>query len=167
MILNRDEIKHLILEHGLVSGYLDLETQLQPCGFDLTVRNVGRFTSNGVIDFNNSKRRLPTTNPVVLPTILRLGTYSIDFNEKISLPLDLMAMSIHRSSVMRCGATTASGFWDAGYCGAGKTLLNVHNPDGLILAENARLCQMVFQRLNPVSKGYHGSFQNEGERNRE
>lgn len=161
MILNREEIKQLILEKALISEYLDLETQLQPNGFDLTVRSVGRITSSGVIDFNNSQRHLPNIQVEHDPT-LKQGTYSVDFNEKISLPANLMAMSIHRSSVMRCGATTASGFWDAGYSGFGKTLLTVHNANGLVLMKDARLCQMVFLRLNPVSKGYQGSYQNEG-----
>ena len=152
----------MVLKKGLVSNYLNLETQLQPNGFDLTVRSVGRFTSSGVIDFDNSQRRLPDIE-VEHKTVLMPGAYSVDFNEKISLPADLMGICVHRSSVMRCGAAAVCGFFDAGYSGFGKTLLTVYNPNGLVLMANARVSQMVFFRLNPVSEGYRGHYQHEGE----
>jgi len=55
VLLNKDEIRALIEEQGLISNYVDLDTQLQPGGFDLTLREVHSFASGGSVDF--SKRR--------------------------------------------------------------------------------------------------------------
>ena len=173
-ILNKEEIKKLIVEKDLIKEYIDLETQLQTNGFDLTVREVSNFNSRGSLDFSNKERILPelrshisfeTLHPRAEFWELLQGCYSVEFNEVISLPLDLMAISIHRSSLMRCGVTTATGCWDAGYQGRGRTLLIVSNPFGLKLYKNARLVQMTFHRLNPSDKGYQGSYQREGIKN--
>ena len=164
MFLVDREIRRRISEEQLIRDYVDLETQLQPDGFDLTVRYVSRFLSDGRIDFTNENRVLSDVQDLPLDSgkwILSQGCYQVQFNEVVKLPHDLGALSIHRSSLMRNGAITAIGKWDSGYEGRGKTMLIVHNPYGLTLDRDARICQIFFYALDGVERIYSGQYLNE------
>lgn len=65
MLLGDIEIKRLIEEYGLISDYVDLDTQLQPTGFDLTVADIEEITTRGVIDFDNSKRVIASSKSIL------------------------------------------------------------------------------------------------------
>ena len=170
-VLGSKEIRRRILEEDLITNYIDLESQLQPNGFDLCVASVFTFTEAGEIAFANSDRIIPRLDPYPLSEgiwFLGPGAYAIGIREKINLPGDLrvdahpiMGDSIHRSTVMRCGNVMASGRWDVGYSGVGRSLLIVHNPFGLKLHENARVIQIRFDRVEGVDKAYDGEYQNE------
>lgn len=171
-VLGSAEIRRRILEEGLITGYIDLDTQLQPNGFDLCVENVFTFTEAGEIDYSNKNRHIPKI-AVMTPDengiwFLPQGAYAIGIKEKINLPSDIkaeanliMGDSIHRSTVMRCGCVMASGRWDVGYSGMGRSLLVVHNPYGLKLHKHGRLIQIKFYRVENVDKAYEGDYQNE------
>ena len=170
-VLGSREIRRRIEEEDLITGYLNLDIQLQPNGFDLTVGGVFTFQEAGEIDFDNSRRRIPSLEVFPLSDgiwYLAPGAYAIGIREKINLPGDLraeafpiMGDSIHRSTVMRCGCISASGRWDVGYSGMGRSLLVVYNPFGLRLHENARVIQIKFERVEGADKAYNGLFQNE------
>jgi len=172
-VIGSKEIRRRILEEKLVENYIDLETQLQPAGFDLTVKNVGKFSKGGKIDFNNSRRSIPDVIHLPLRHYLKRnpywliapGAYMVSLNEKVNMPLDLMGDSIYRSSLMRCGVFTGLGRWDPGYSGTGVSLLIVANPHGFKLYKNARICQIKFERVEDVDSGYNGLYQNEGGNN--
>ena len=166
------EIRRRILEDKLVEDYTDLETQLQPAGFDLCLSWVYDYKSAGYLDFDNKLRRIPSGerrapdglySQDVYRWHLPPGAYRVLLKETLNMPLDLNALSIHRSSLMRMGCTTASGDWDPGYSGKGETCLIVHNPHGVDISEGARICQVTFIRTD-VKQGYNGKFQNEGKR---
>jgi len=172
-VIGSKEIRRRILEEKLVENYIDLETQLQPAGFDLTVRSVSKFTKGGMIDFDNTFRHIadvrelpPESHTSANPYwILKPGAYMVSLNEKINMPLDLMGDSIYRSSLMRCGVFTGLGRWDPGYSGVGVSLLVVNNEFGFWLFKNARICQIKFERVEDVDSGYNGLYQNEGGNN--
>jgi len=42
-MLNRQEIKDLIIKNKLIENYINLDIQLTPNGFDLTVGNIFKF----------------------------------------------------------------------------------------------------------------------------
>ena len=165
-ILSADEILKLIKSpRPLVSGYISLEEQLQPAGFELTVAEVSTFEGAGRLGFNNRERRLPPVKLLKLEgfTWLPQGFYLVRYNEEVWLPENLMALIFPRSSLMRCGAILYTAVWDPGYRGRGQGLLNVYNPHGLELEKNARIGQMVFLRLSkPVKRGYQGVYLGEG-----
>jgi len=171
-VIGSKEIRRRILEENLVENYIDLETQLQPAGFDLTIDIIGTFKGGGSIDFDNSNRNVPKVLPIPPESqtgrnpywILKPGAYMISLNEKINMPLDLMGDSMYRSSLMRCGVFTGLGRWDPGYSGVGVSLLVVHNPNGFWLSKNARICQVKFTRVEGVDSGYNGQYQNENAR---
>lgn len=166
MILNKDEIRKLILENGLITDYIDLKIQLTENGFDLTLRELSKFITYGMVDFDNSNRKIPETESLELDNKyaqwLEQGVYKVTFNETLKIPLNLCAESIHRSSLMRCGVVVSSGYWESGYSGRGVGFLNVINPHGFMIFKNARIAQIRFKKNNPVDRGYNGKYQNEG-----
>lgn len=149
----------------LIEGALDVEVQVQPNGFDLTLREVYRYTSGGRIDFSNAKRDLSGLEMLPLQSggwQLAQGSYLVTFNEIVHIPLDLAALGRTRSSLLRCGASLQTAVWDAGYSGRSQSLLVIHNPAGLLLERNARILQLVFYELTALAaQGYQGRFQGE------
>jgi dUTP pyrophosphatase len=169
LMLNRQEIKGLIEQNGLISGYLNLDKQLASNGFDLTAGSVFEFASSGALDFSN-KERVVSQAKEIQPKkkkpedkfgwwSLRKGAYKIRSNEIISLPNDLVAIAFPRSSLLRMGAFTQTAVWDAGFKGKSEFILVVDNPNGLELKQNARIIQIVFNRINKTSHGYQGIYQ--------
>ena len=63
-MLNRREIEKLIKEEELITGYIDVEAQLTPNGFDFTVGSIFEFVGSGALDFSNRERAIPQVNPV-------------------------------------------------------------------------------------------------------
>lgn len=175
-VLNRAAIAALIDDAGrvgnaaapLLSGYVDLAQQLQPNGFDLTLRSVAAYTPDaaGAIGVSDADRALP--DAVALPfdangwLLLQPGPYLITFNEVVSLPRSLMALCRPRSSLLRAGVALHTAVWDAGYAGRSQALLAVHHPAGWRVQQNARIAQMVFLPLcAPAAAGYAGRYQQE------
>lgn len=148
-----------------IEGYLNLKAQLQPGGFDLTLRSVSRHTCAGQLAFDNTERKLPEMQPLEFGRDgyiqLEPGAYSITYNEVVNLPRDVMALGLPRSSLLRCGASLHTAVWDAGYSGRSESLLVVYNPHGLRLKKNARVLQLVFFSLSGESQGYRGRYQGE------
>ena len=163
-VLDRESILGLIkAPEPLVEGYLDLEAQLQPNGFDLTLREVHEFTSAGETGPGTRPSTLSQSTPLSFDADgclhLSAGAYMITLNEIVGLPRHVMALARPRSSLLRCGVAVHTAVWDAGYSGRSQALLTVHNPSGYRLSKDARLLQMVFIYLaRPVEEGYRGRF---------
>lgn len=153
----------------LIRDYIDLDEQVQPNGFDLTLARISRFASAGLLSGDASQRQLPDLEPLAMPdgdTIeLAPGPYQISFNESVHMPLDVMALGRARSSLNRSGVTIHTAVWDAGYEGRSTALLSVLNPAGFRLGRNARVLQLVFWDLaQAAGSGYAGAYQSEGVR---
>jgi len=169
-MLNREELSELILKNELVSGYMDLETQLTPNGFDLTVSQIFRFEGQGSLDFSNKERILPQTPEIAAIKdkpddkfgwwFLNRGVYKVSTNEVVSIPNDLIAVAYPRSSLLRMGCFTQTAVWDAGYKGRSEFLLIVDNSGGLKLKQNARIAQLAFWKIKETKNGYQGIYQN-------
>ena len=164
--LARNSIASLINgDPPLLEHFLSL-SQLQPNGFDLTLREISRLESMGQIGTSDEDRVLSDTVPIGCDPDgwgdLELGPYLVTFNETVNLPLDLMALGRPRSSMLRSGAAIHTAVWDAGYRGRSQALLVVYNPAGFRLQRDSRLMQLVFFRLEtPASEGYRGRYQGE------
>ncbi len=166
-MLDRDSIAKLVSSPSpLLEEFLSLEEQVQPNGFDLTLKEVARLTSPGRMGRSPEERQLSDTQAMDFDREgwleLSGGPYLITFNEIVSLPLDLMALGRPRSSLLRSGVSIHTAVWDAGYRGRSQALLVVHHHQGYRLQQGARLMQLVFLRLaKPASQGYQGRFQQE------
>ncbi|MFZ8830300.1 MAG: deoxyuridine 5'-triphosphate nucleotidohydrolase [Candidatus Aenigmatarchaeota archaeon] len=166
MILSSEEIKERILKEKLIENFVDLDTQLQPASFDLTLDEIFLLTSSASIDFTNKERKLPNYKKIEFNEDwieLNEGIYLVSFNEIVNIPNDLIAFVRPRSSLIRSGATIFSSLWDPGYSGKSNCLLVILNENGIRLKKNARIAQIVFFKLSsPASRTYSGIYQNEG-----
>ena len=169
-MLNRQELEQLIKKDKLVAEYIDLETQLTPNGFDLSCQAIFEFDAPGALDFSNKERQVPKGKEI-LPQkqnpgdkfgwwVLKKGAYKIKTNEVINLPDDLTALAFCRTSLLRMGASTQHGVWDAGFKGRGEFILTVDNPYGIKIKQNARVAQLVFLPINKTAQGYQGIYHN-------
>ena len=158
-MLDRDSIGDLILGNShLIESYISLDQQLQPNGFDLTLREVARLTSAGSMGAAPDQRTLSETDKLEFGPDhwlhLAPGSYLITFNEIVNLPLDFMTLGRTRSSLLRSGVSIHTAVGDAGYRGRYQALLVVHLAPGYWLQKGARVMQLVFVRLaQAVSQG--------------
>jgi len=165
-VLSKQDIHTLLQqEPPLIEGYIDLETQVQPNGFDLTLREVALPQTSGQIADNNNQRSVPGVAPLVFDGLgfidLMPGSYIITYNEIVHLPNNVMALARPRSSLLRCAVTVDTAVWDAGYSGRSQSLMVVYNPQGFRLQKNARVAQLVFLQLTGETEGYQGVYQRE------
>ncbi|KAF8529946.1 deoxyuridine 5'-triphosphate nucleotidohydrolase [Gautieria morchelliformis] len=167
-----------VMARQIVCGVRSSKNQIQPCGIDLSLKRVLRWTSAGVVDFDNVHRKASTTAEIPFQKVdiasahanqtdeslhLAPGAYLIEFNETVDTPLDCMGQLFVRSSLFRSGALVSAGVMDAGYRGAIGGMLQVVNPFGLLVYKNAKLAQFVFHELKDKVEGYAGVYQNKKE----
>ena len=165
-VLSKFDIRRLLnMKPPLIEGGIDIESQLQPNGFDLTVRDIARLQTAGTIAISNAQRVVSGLTPLKYDAQgfidLPPGPYSITYNEIVHLPNNVMALARPRSSLLRCGVTVGTAVWDASYSGRSQSLLVVHNPAGFLLQKNARVTQLVFLLLTDETEGYQGIYQGE------
>ncbi|CAK3899978.1 dUTP diphosphatase Dut [Lecanosticta acicola] len=146
----------------IISGLHNAKVQAQPCGVDLSLHHVSKWTSAGIVDFSNQHRA--NANVEKMPSTagklhLSTGNYLAMFNETVDMPLDIMGQIFLRSSLWRCGALLSAGVMDSGYRGAVGAMLQVVNPHGITFHEHARLAQMVFHEMDEEVEGYDGVYQ--------
>ena len=88
-MLNKEEIKKLISQEKLIEDYINLDVQLTPNGFDLSVGQVFLYKSEGILDFSNSERKFPQSKRLFLrsisPTINMVGCFLSTLPEGIKL----------------------------------------------------------------------------------
>lgn len=166
-VLSRSAIKKLLQQQQppLIESYINLDEQLQPNGFDLTLRSIAMLQSPGRITQDNSRRIISDLAPLVFDgtdfMTLMPSAYIITYNEVVHLPNNVMALARPRSSLLRCGVSIATAVWDAGYSGRSQSLMVVYNAQGFQIQKNARVAQLVFSRLTEETEGYQGKYQGE------
>jgi dUTP pyrophosphatase len=166
-VLSHQQIKNLISGNDpLLTDYVDLESQIQTNGFDMTLKAIATFDGHGLIGLSNQQRMLPRTRELDFDkdgfVDLNPGPYLIMLNEVVQLPDNLMALAKPRSSLLRSGVAIHNAVWDAGYYGRSQALMLVYNPDGFRLAKDSRILQLVFMTLDSTSDSpYDGRYQKE------
>ncbi len=143
---------------------LDLpDIQIQPAGVDLTMGKIFEFTTKGQIDYDNSNRKISDVKELKFEDeiFLKTGVYKVQLSEIIKIPNDCLGICLPRSTLLRCGATIHTAFWDPGYEGKSEILLVVHNPNGLILKKKARIAQMTFAKVEDAKGSYKGAYHKE------
>ena len=104
-----------VIASRIVTRLLDNALQCQPCGVDLTLKRLLRFSaSGGTVDFSNQHRTLASTKAIPFaskPAQVHLdtGSYLVEFNEEVDMPLDIMGQIFVRSSIWRSGASLSTG----------------------------------------------------------
>ncbi len=140
-------------------------SQFQPCGIDITLKQVLSFKNAGKIDFDNKERKISDTEPIDFSNdevCLKPGAYKVVFDEYVRIPSDAAALCLPRSSLLRCGATLECAVWDPGYEGRSEAMLVVHNRHGLTLKRKAKIGQMIFIKLSTATSSlYSGQYKGE------
>lgn len=165
-VLNAADIRRLIAsDRPLVSGFVNMDRQIQPNGIDLTLETIWRLTDHGRIGVEDAERRLAARADVAMDDAeyyeLAPGPYLARLREVVDLPNDLMALGKSRSSLLRCGVALHNAVWDAGYAGRSEVLLVVYNPHGFKIRRYARFLQLIFLRLAGPTSPYSGAYQGE------
>ncbi|AKB49501.1 Deoxyuridine 5'-triphosphate nucleotidohydrolase [Methanosarcina barkeri str. Wiesmoor] len=166
-LLSSTELRKLIqATPSLLENAIDIETQIQPNGLELTLKEVKTIDGSGAVDFDNSERQLPDGKTLEFGNDgwihLPKGIYKVLFNEIVNIPMNLAAIAKPRSTLIRCGTTLETAVWDAGYRGRSESMLVVYNTEGFRLKKDARIMQLLFYTLGAeVEKGYSGIYQNE------
>ncbi len=164
-MLNDKILRKLITEYNLVTEYLDLDKQLQPSGFDLSLESVEAYLGGGAVDFSNKERVIAETRTIEPNSDgwinLEKGVYKVVYNEVVKMPMNVAAIARTRSTLLRNGAEVGTAVWDPGYEGRSSSMLTVHNPHGLRLKKDARVAQLIFFETGDVEKGYSGVYQKE------
>lgn len=123
-------------DRGVLTDLIDAAIQVQPCGIDVTLKTVSKYTGPGTLDFSNTLRNISTTERMPFhpsdttsdqpPFVhLPLGSYIMEFNETLHTPMDIMGHIYSRSSLWRSGGLIHGGVCDSGYSGAFGALLQV------------------------------------------
>jgi dUTP pyrophosphatase len=166
MLLSDNEIRALLERGQLVQDMVDPKIQVQQCGVDLTVAKVFSFAGEGVLDFDNKKRKIPEYMEIKPKKekgeefwVLEKGVYHIAFNEKIILPKNIAGLLMPRSSALTCGIVQHTAVWDPGYSGRSFFHAEVFRP--VKIYKNARLGQMIFIRLSSEASPYTGTYHGE------
>ncbi|MEE8518172.1 MAG: deoxyuridine 5'-triphosphate nucleotidohydrolase, partial [Dehalococcoidia bacterium] len=134
-VLSSQQIRDLLGGHApLISGYVDLDEQLQANGFDMTLESIAAFAGSGRIGRTNDDRILAETRELPFDEngFVRLepGPYIARLNEAVALPSHVMALAKPRSSMLRNGVAVHNAVWDAGYAGRSQVQVVVYNVDG-------------------------------------
>ncbi|KAJ5888637.1 dUTPase-like protein [Penicillium taxi] len=152
-----------VVTRNLVRSLRQITQQQQPCGVDLTLRQVSKWSSAASIDFDNTKREAARTSILSFDAshaiTLKPEAYLIDFNETVHIPRNCMGSIFPRSSLWRSGVGINAGVVDAGYEGAMGALMEVKNHHGVVLYRDAKLAQIVFEELGEMVEGYKGIYQ--------
>lgn len=117
-------------KRGVLTNLTAPTVQVQPCGIDITLKAVFKWTGAGVLDFSNTLRKTAEVEEVVLDPAtasvhLPLGSYLVEFNELVDMPLDVVGHLYARSSLFRSGGLLHAGVIDSGYRGVLGGLLQV------------------------------------------
>jgi dUTP pyrophosphatase len=170
MYLGSEEIRKLIKTENLISDYINLEEQIQPNGFDLTLNKIEVPTTPGVLGVKG--KTLPVMKEIKPIEIisdkkgfsekifLPKGIYLGYLNETVNLK-SVAAICIQRSTLARSGVFHPTSLWDKGYNGKGTVALVVDNPNGFYMERNSRIVQMIFSPVLGDGFAYNGNYQGE------
>jgi dCTP deaminase len=162
MILSDKTIQHKLQTGDIVITPSPTLDQIQPASIDLKLGNEFLLPHiDQTIDVKNASPRYEPLKCNVLqlpPKAFVLGTTI----EKVKLPSNLIGRVEGRSSIGRLGVAIhiTAGFIDCGF--EGQITLEIanlsHNP--IMLYENMRICQIVFEEVDTTPNRTYGEAGN-------
>ncbi len=156
-MLGREEIHKLVKKKKLLERFD--EECLESSGYDLRIGGIYKLKGSGYIGV--TYRDLPNAEEISFDEYpLNPGSYIlIESVEKVNMPLNLAARILPRSTVFRCGAQLITALVDPGYEGTlTMGLLNVGR-EIFRVQKNARIAQIVFEKVEGETRGYKGRYQ--------
>ena len=163
MILNDKSILKKIQEKEIIIKPLPTQEAIQPSSIDLRLGNeyYQMIKQEETLDPRNNEPKYNhiTANAIVIPA----GEFVLAHTQEwIEIPDDLCARVEGRSSIARLGLQIhiSAGFVDAGF--KGNIVLEIKNlsPNSIILYEDMRVAQIVFEELNEKCNRPYGECGN-------
>jgi len=163
MILNDNTIIEKINKKELIIEPRPTNEQIQPSSLDLRLGNEfwQMIKQEEVLDPRNNepKYNVINANAIVIPPNEFVLAHT---KEWIEIPANLCARVEGRSSIGRLGVTihVTAGFIDAGF--KGQIVLEIKNlsPNSILLHEDMRICQLIFEELNEKCNRSYGECGN-------
>ena len=162
MLIDREILT--FIANGMIRNYVSINTQIQPNGFDLTIKEIMMFTDEWEprVDFDNKTRQISSTMPILLAYgeyHLEPGVYLFRANEIFKTPDNIVGWGMPRSTLSRCGVLLNSAVLDAGY--SGHLVFTIFISQAMTFSKNARFCQMIFFKLNEAPNQLYGGVYKE------
>lgn len=163
MVLGLDEVLKRVREEKLIEnlGKRDLRNP-EGVGIDLRLGEVYEIIEGGAyIEANLGKRKGVKTKKIKgKEIIIKPDDYFlVTTMEVLNTPKDLMPVVYPRSSLFRAGLLLLNTKTDPGY--KGKLTMGLKNLSGfeIKLEIGARICNVVFHRIDGKTVGYRGQHQ--------
>ena len=144
-------------DNPLISDAPNFDEQLQPAGFDLTVKSITRQSGSGQVGGPYRSKVADEEEVKVAEDgfySLSPGAYLIYVNEFTRIPRELTGLALPRSTLFRCGGILATGVWDGGFNGRGRLGLFVMGVEELRIEQNSPIAQIVFHEAPGVEIGF-------------
>lgn len=190
MILSNVEIKELILSQELVTGYGDMNSQLQPASFDFRLMDElyyakahnpdgGRgfyISGNGnpflvdpmdqdSVNEAYAKKEMLYDDGGLPYWIIEPGEFLIGSTmESLNMPSNLVCEADGRSSIGRLGITIhqTAGYVDPGFTGRVTLEIKNESPHRIKLWPTMRVGQFIFIKMSQAANPpYTGRYQNQ------
>jgi dCTP deaminase len=179
MMLNDKEIKKRIIEDDLIiiPHYLycdapeKYDASIQPCSYDLTLsKSFKRIKKQNCVYPNKTYVDLcepieyidvPYDSEAYSGVVIGTGEFLLGASREIvTLPKDIGAMLITRSSLGRAGLMLTIANWiDPGYVGTISMQIFNASPNPIMLTEKLRVAQLVFFKLDEACEHpYYGKY---------
>lgn len=146
-----------IVDRGFIRNLEGGELIVQQNGIDLTLASVKRILggtlTKEVRDFEHIEE-LPDEQDIF--TFLPGTAYAIEFQQEVSVPTDMCAQIIQRSTLNRMGAFVVAGLYDSGFKNQIGAVLRTNAK--VRIQKGARVAQIVFQQAESASM-YAGIYQ--------
>lgn len=157
VILGRGQILSLVKENGLIEGFSP--DCLGGAGYDLRVDKVYEIKGCGFLG-SEDRRNPPVEEKEFTTYSLKPQKYIlIETLEKVSMPNNLAARILPRSTLFRCGCMLTTALVDPGYKGALVMGLQNVSCFDFLLERRARIAQIIFESIEGETKPYEGRYQ--------
>jgi dUTP pyrophosphatase len=156
MVLGRSRILKLV-DGGLLENFsIDC---LGGAGYDLRLNKAYRLESESFLGIQD--RKTPKVREIDGGRFtLKPGDYVlIETVEKVSMPANLAARVLNRSTLFRCGCSLFNALVDPGYKGTLTFGLKNLSDIDFTVEKGARIAQIVFEEVEGETTEYNGKYQ--------
>ena len=156
-MLGRSEILRLIRDEELLEEWD--EAALGGAGYDLRVGRIWRPTSSALL--GATSRKTPEVDEIKDDSLtLFPGEYVlVESAEIVKMPAGIAARILPRSSLFRCGCMLFTALVDPGFQGTLTMGLKNEGAYEFTLEKNARIAQIVFEKVEGETTPYAGKYQ--------
>jgi dUTP pyrophosphatase len=160
-VLSDIEIRALCVgDKPLIIDAPDFEKQIQPTGFDVTVKRITKMEGCTTVGGPNRSKVAEEYDVELVDGYYNLapGAYLVYINEYTNFPDNIVGLAFARSILFRSGGMLETGVWDAGFSGRGRLGLFVYGVESMRIEQGCHLAQLIFLKSSRVGKGFEFNY---------